>query len=314
MFAELPKLFGRAFAIGFLLPALLIELALLGVWSAFMDTSTLVAALGAPNSLIGVTLAVLATWTGAIALMALNRPVIRTLEGYGRWNPFRLWEHFELDRFDSLKREVDDVRKQRKALKDDKKPKDPALEARFTKLRYVLAERFPIERAHVLPTKFGNVIRAFETYPGALYGLDAIPGWPRLLGVVPADYRVLLDDAKAQVDFWVNLWLGALAVVATYFALALDCEKFPSLWIPVAACIAAVAFARSARISAGEWGAFVKSAFELYRIELLKKLGFEPPRNIEVERELWTFVSQAAVYRSVGIAGKFTAYRSRTSS
>jgi hypothetical protein len=63
-----------------------------------------------------------------------------------------------------------------------------------------------------LPTRFGNAIRSFEVYSRIIYGLEAIDGWPRLLAVIPADYRQAIDDAKAQVDFWVNIWMGSLLI------------------------------------------------------------------------------------------------------
>jgi hypothetical protein len=40
-----------------------------------------------------------------------------------------------------------------------------------------------------------------------MYGMDAVYGWNRLQAVIPTVYRDLVNDAKAQVDFWVNLWI-----------------------------------------------------------------------------------------------------------
>ena len=41
----------------------------------------------------------------------------------------------------------------------------------------------------------------------------------------------------------------------------------------------------------------VKAVFDLYRFDLLDKLGIERPENRDEERVIWTKVSQAIVYR-----------------
>ena len=76
--------------------------------------------------------------------------------------------------------------------------------------------QFPDEEAWLLPTSFGNTIRAFEVYPRVMYGLDAIPGWLRILAVIPKDYRESVDNAKAQVDFWLNLWFLSILMIFEY--------------------------------------------------------------------------------------------------
>src|SRR5712692_4078105 len=77
----------------------------------------------------------------------------------------------------------------------------------------MLAERFPPEEDQLLPTAFGNTIKAFETYPDVMYGFDAIEGWTRLLAVIPKDYRELIETTKAETDFWVNLWFISLLIL-----------------------------------------------------------------------------------------------------
>jgi uncharacterized repeat protein (TIGR01451 family) len=48
---------------------------------------------------------------------------------------------------------------------------------------------------------------------------------------------------------------------------------------------------------AGAWGATVKSAFDLYRRDLLKELGYNyVPRTIEEERDMWSSISRQLIF------------------
>ena len=50
------------------------------------------------------------------------------------------------------------------------------------------------------PTRLGNLIAAFESYPNINYGIDAIFYWWRLWVVLDKDLREELDTAQAMVD------------------------------------------------------------------------------------------------------------------
>ena len=85
----------------------------------------------------------------------------------------------------------------------------------------MMVTQYPDDEFWLLPTSFGNSIRAFEVYSRIMYGIDAIEGWSRLLAVIPTEYLEKINDSKANVAFWVNnLFLGGLAFLG-YFVLAL---------------------------------------------------------------------------------------------
>jgi len=158
------------------------------------------------------------------------------------------------------------------------------------------AERFPDKEYYLLPTSFGNIVRAFEVYPRVMYGLDAIPGWSRLLSVIPNEYKVLVDDAKAQVDFWVNIWLFALIVLGEYFVFVLNVSQIKSIWFPaVVVCLVIISYLR-ARSAAVQWGNLVKAAFDVFLVDLRNKLGFPNPSDKGAEQILWHRFSQAVIY------------------
>ncbi|HEY9663682.1 MAG TPA: hypothetical protein V6C65_34975, partial [Allocoleopsis sp.] len=149
----------------------------------------------------------------------------------------------------------------------------------------------------LLPTAFGNTIRAFEIYPPQMYGLDAIEGWNRLLAVIPKDYRELIDATKAQTDFWLNLGLLSLLALLEYICISIYKHELKALWIPLGILtVNLIAYSR-ATAAAAEWGAFVKGAFDIFLPELYKKLSFAHPNDRGQERDILMSFSQAFLYR-----------------
>jgi hypothetical protein len=182
-------------------------------------------------------------------------------------------------------------------------PEDHAIHLRF------MAERLPPAPEYVLPTRFGNLFRAFEAYSNVLYSLDAIPAWPRLQAVMPEHFRNMLADAKAQLDFCANLMFGGLAVALVYLGLALALRQFPEPWLAPGALALAVLGYELALSAAAQFGSYIKSAFDLYRADLAKALRLEMPQSGESERIMWSIVSRMMIYRSAARASELTRYR-----
>ena len=164
------------------------------------------------------------------------------------------------------------------------------------KLLREFVERFPDEERWLLPTSFGNTVRAFEVYPRIMYGVDSIAIWEHLLAVIPEDYRKLIDDSKAQVDFWANVWILSILFIFEYIFIASNINKINNLWILVSAIVLVfVAFSR-ARASAVQWGKWVKAAFDVFLPELYKKLGFKSQKSEIEAKQMWRDFSQAIIY------------------
>ncbi|XLV70449.1 hypothetical protein ACKZDW_05475 (plasmid) [Ralstonia syzygii subsp. celebesensis] len=161
------------------------------------------------------------------------------------------------------------------------------LRLRYLGLRRKLALEYPEQRELVLPTRFGNVLRAFEMYAGNVYGVESIHAWPRLLAVVPKDYQETLADARAPVDFFVSLVF--VSFVLGGVALARCAAEFPSglhgiqPWWFAGVCTMAFVVSRLCYLAAVStaiaWGETVKSAFDLYLPSLATALDMRcPPR------------------------------------
>lgn len=325
MFAELPKLFDRNFAIGYLLPVAVVAVAYIGLLQTLnilprglrdIDNAANVtsdvqipgqpgsgAPRQAPNGdkaaeadadlLVSGAIAGFALWFCAVVLLALNRSIIRLLEGYGSWNPARLFARIERDRFHALTLELGELKKERQADGES-----VGLNDRRISMHLMKAERFPDRVEFLLPTAFGNTVRAFEVYPRVAYGLDAIAGWSRLLAVVPKDFRRLIDDAKAQVDFWVNLWFLGVLTSLLSCAIGVGREKWVLLWPAMAALLVAWICTRRARNAAVEWGESVKGAFDVHRVALCRKLGYRVPASRDEEQAFWNACTQLFQYRN----------------
>ena len=220
---------------------------------------------------------------------------------------------------DTLKRELN-----RQAWEAANTPEGQILNDRFGEISAQFMERFPDKPNLVLSTAFGNTIRAFEVYSRIMYGFDAIPGWYRLLTVIPKEYQDLIDGAKAQVDFWMNVWFLSLVVVLEYIGLALfhvapDAkERFPYPVAPLVAAAIALLTSQMATYAAKDWGNHVKAAFDVFRLDLLKKLAFELPAELpepmkkkpdypqealenQKERAVWKAFSQALIVGRVDL-------------
>ena len=158
------------------------------------------------------------------------------------------------------------------------------------------AEMFPDHENWLLPTTFGNAIRAFEIYPRVMYGIEAIQGWDRLQAVISKDFRDLVDTSKTQTDMWVNFWILSLIFFGIYLFFTLFTGYF-ILWAALVAFIAPWVASRQAVSSAIGWGEMVKASFDVFLPELRTKLGYEANLTPELEREFWEQYSAAIIYR-----------------
>jgi uncharacterized repeat protein (TIGR01451 family) len=154
----------------------------------------------------------------------------------------------------------------------------------------------------ILPTQLGNVIRCFEYYPDRRYDMDAVTLWSLLVAKIDKDYAIQIDGAKASFDFMINssflsFILAALVVYAGW--------RYPTQieWFWLVELILFLAFSylfyTGSIGRASAWGRLVKGAFDLYRRDLLKQLGYNfLPMG---EHELWDKISRQMIYGSINL-------------
>lgn len=300
MFGELPKLFDRNFVIAFFLPVATFLAASIGLAYFYELFPTLLPSLKA-EPLIGTTILGLVTWLGGVILLAANRDVYRLFEGYWRFNPFRLFSFVERWRYRKLKRRILELDRAYDSYLTEQEEPSEEINLRRGRLLRLEAERFPDREEYLLPTAFGNTIRAFEVYSRVMYGLETIQGWSRLISVIPNNHLKLVDDAKAQADFWLNLRALSCLFVIEYAAVSTYAGRWDYIWFPVIAFTLALVAAWRAKSAAVEWGEIVKASFDVYLPSLLTKLQFPYPATKEAEINLWREFSQGIIYRLPGL-------------
>lgn len=299
---EITKFLDRNFMVAHLTPALI----LLSVIAAILEQLGLIKDIPIPYNSIedllffGGIVLLLAIVTGVV-LLSVNQDIYRLMQGYGEYNPIKIFGWVEKRRYQKILQEVDNLDDEYRACIASKKEFPSGSRTRRNRLMLQLAEEFPDKEEYLLPTPFGNVIRSFEIYPRYMYGLEAIDAWNRLLAVLPREYLEYINTARAQVDFWVNLGAISIVLPIEYIILVFITGRRLQWWVVLLFIgLGMAAFMTAswrATAAAKAWGDFVKSAFDVYRFKLLESLGIAIPQDRKEERKLWTKYSQAIIYR-----------------
>lgn len=298
MFGKLPSLFGRNFVIAYFAPFILFVGGNLFILKKF-KLLEVIFGIKQFDLLTGVSIIGLSSWIGGVLLLVANFIIIRFMEGYGSLNPMGLFKFIEKRRYKKLNDAISNINIKFTDLEYRKKEIPLELRDERQKKMKKIVERFPDED-FILPTSFGNTIRAFEVYSRVMYGIDAIPGWARLLSIIPKEYLNLIDDSKANMDFWCNLWLLNIITIMEYVGLIFFTPytgHLKILWLPfISFGIIILAF-HIARKSAIGWGNLVKASFDVFLPQLYEKLGFPTSASTDVQEKLWKKFSQAVIYR-----------------
>lgn len=302
--------FGKTLVFGTLLPVILFGLLgwlLLGPY--LPPDATLLTGFAALDLEWKIAVATFAALLAAGILQSLNTPIIRLYEGYpwkkswlGRW----LVRRGKAD-YRALGARWQGLR----TLLYARTP-PPGLEQRrqdlidrWRAVGLAVNQEFPGKEGSVLPTRLGNTIRSFESYPSAQYKMDAIVLWPRLQGKVPTEYAALVTESKTAFDFTIHaaalaaVLAGSLVVTGLIHPVPLATVSWTVGWLLAVAFAASLAYFFYV-LSIGRalaWGAMVKGAFDLYRNDLLKGLGYEwKPATRREEREIWEAISVQMLY------------------
>jgi len=149
--------------------------------------------------------------------------------------------------------------------------------------------RYPHEEGETAPTTFGNVFAAAADHPAYAYNMPATLWMPRLMPLLPDDYRSTISEAQSSVLTFLNLAVvfALLAVVgAAAFLLS------PPMWAGVlASLLGGVVLSRMcyavATFQARQLANAFRVGFDLYRHAILTHLGLPIPGDVEEERALW---------------------------
>lgn len=301
MFSTFPKLADRNFVLSFLLPALLAFFA--AAW-AFPDVAAfrpLRSLTASDNQLSELAYLTFGVWLIAVLLMTANYTLFRLLEGYlppvSWFVPLHSWHKRRfralLSRHDTMMAEWEETLRQGQRFSQTKQKE-------ISRLLQIRLSRYPNSEADVLPTSFGNVIRAFEVYSKQVYGADAIPVWMRLVSVIPKDYAAQIDAVRAEVDCFVNITSLAfiLSVVSLGRVAASGLNVTHGMIVAIIAFSVSILSYYSAVSRAITWGEVVKSTFDCYLPTLVKQLGYAVPPTEAERKAFWEQFNARVLYRS----------------
>jgi hypothetical protein len=214
-----------------------------------------------------------------------QEPVIRLVEGY--WpRPFHRLRFALSERLknDLIPKEM----KWNQLSEKEEKDLTPEEQAERVSLDADL-NRYPVDKRLLMPTAFGNLLRAAEEYPRLRYGLDTIVCWPRMWLVMPKETLDVLSEARENLDAGARLML--LGLIFPIWSIWADWAFLSLLLLPVA-------YWRMLD-AAGIYGDLLKAAFDLHRFKLYESLKWPPPLGPEDEDERGTQLTEY-LFRGTG--------------
>ncbi len=319
MFQDFIKIIDRSFIVGYLTPVILfITVTLILIDNYFPNTlfcnygpsvgnissnSNTInqTILGITNLMVFIdsfwklSILIFLTFFVSVILIIYNNNLIQILEGYSLLSRTPLLS-FRQNKYDEISRKLKDIKLRYIQEKKEKGVVSQVTKNKYMDLLLVSRNRFPPNREEVLPTSFGNIIRAAEIYPREMYGLDAVSVWGRIIELVPKEHRESIRNDKANVDFSVNLFFLMIAAILEYLIFTFITGSFCALWLLASILFLLLLAGDLAEKSARMWGENIKTVFDLYRHDMLAKMGLPEPFNLDEERGYWRDISKSFTY------------------
>ncbi len=211
-------------------------------------------------------IALLIVAVSAIVVQRFELPTLKLLEGYWfPWlRPLRRW---------FIKRQIEQANEAEQQFQKLAKKGIQTLTAdemdEYVRLDWRLRQT-PTQSDRMMPTRLGNILRATERRPLEKYGLDAVICFPRLWLLLPAEVKMELTEARAQLNTMVRVWIwSVLFLVWGVWA----------SWAILVGIISAWVAHRWMLEAAIVYGDLVESAFDLHRTALYKTLRLPLPIN-----------------------------------
>ena len=295
MLETLLKTVGRSLLFSCMIPATVFVIVTLVLFAPQLPKDFLVW-LKIDGSDFSVVLAIVlvTSFTIAYTLMILNWALVRLYEGY--YLPFPFGKCVEGRKKRRLARRVAELEENLEKLS----PGDDFYQRKWREYieeKGQLTARFPDNKDDILSTRLGNIYRAFEEYPFVRYGMDGIFFWPRLSKVIPIDYATKIEAMNTAVAFLVNSSFISL-LISGEVTIALGQIK---AWLEPRAFIVPIClglsclFYYAATSTALTYGQYVRTCYDLFRLDLLAALRIEAPDNPDDEKELWRRVHEFLV-------------------
>lgn len=271
-------------------------------------------------------------------LTALNTYILKIFEGYIIFPPVRFLYNKGLrihrQKARNLMAQCESLEKEYYHLKK-LAANNPLLEERLGKIldeHYRVAseydQSYPANLDDVLPTRFGNTLRAAENHATQRYGFDGVAFWPRLIHVIPDSYKATIDSTRNELSFLVNMSILSLAfsflcVLAIFHAMgtttvvSANVAVFGMLVGSVLKYLIAAAagmilfsfFYNASIISLGTFTLTIRSSFDLFRLDLLRKFELVRPRSFDKEFDTWLNLNELIILGNRSLTFQKFSYR-----
>lgn len=297
---DVAGVFSRYFIVGFVLPSFFALVALAQIVDDSFLPAVYRSADDGPRVLI---IGGAAVFVGLV-LLGLHYPILRLYEGYplaARADGRYVGRLCKL-----LMRRQEKLFAAAKAACEDEVATPVA--RRTAKWRMDL--RFPWDaEGLLLPTGFGNALRAFERHSRSRWGLNAVAAWPGIEMLRTPDEIEVHTDARGDVAFFVNgsllAALGGLTLLADAVIGAHPAWYSAPLYaIPFVLAGALYVSAIGAVI---RWGSAVRASMDIHRRELYEKVGLRKPKDFTDERNVIAPALNAALLRAEPIPDELAA-------
>jgi hypothetical protein len=161
MFASISKLVDKPFVIGFIIPVLLGTFSILALERDLEPFKEIYKTVMGLKAFADLTVVVLSLWVLATLLLLFNTLLFRLLEGYLGPLASARWRARMMDRYSAAQRPL---LAKYQAFVESAAPASPEAKRAYYDGIILFNQNWPSSRQLVLPTRFGNVIRASETY------------------------------------------------------------------------------------------------------------------------------------------------------
>lgn len=152
---------------------------------------------------------------------------------------------------------------------------------------------YPRDSTLIRPTRLGNILTAAEEYSYLRYRIDAVVWWPRLAAVLPTSFRDQLDETLLPLIALTNVSL-VLIIDAVASGIALIADMHWTIAVPAFALLAMISFLTycAALPAATSYAECIRTAFDLYRNDVLSAMHLSLPKDLVAERSLWEVLTQ----------------------
>jgi hypothetical protein len=308
--------FGSHFLVASMIPSLGLVIACLVVFDPILEVSSAFQIDNGIYALLGISLLVIVpTVIVGYTLTALNTFILKIFEGYVFPPSFHFMRRGYARKANKLIEQREILRNEIELLARKKKPSREeqltlnALKTTYYSLVTTYDQSYPPPNAEIMPTKFGNILKASEAYAGTRYGIDSVQFWPRLWHVIPSSYQQTIENARNELSFLVNM--SALSVLFYLLCVAAIISSAPPvgfsdwngflsnslryIFAAVIAFISSQFFNRAALFSVGDFGMMIRSAYDLFRLDLLEQFRVKQPKDSDEEFQVWQNLAELIV-------------------